>query len=297
MQIADSLDPSCLLPPFDCSLPAALRISGEQALLISHALTRHTYSTGHFLSGAHHKAVGVPKVTTVSSRLLVEANSPEVAEYAAQHGLELAGQAEVNRAAEVIHDALVEIVESIPCLQSAISELAWRCHIVVAPDDDYDVSFSDPAIPFSIFVSVPARKDRSAVLRVAESLVHEAMHLQLSLFERLSPLVDTASHWSMYSPWKHEMRPAQGMLHGLYVFCILRWLWRTVSQTAANPTDTAFALGRVSEIDREVSSLLALRESPAFTDAGKYILHRLFGMDDSATTISNNSVPELPVQS
>ena len=168
------------------------------------------------------------------------------------------------------------MVEPSPFLWSSVSELAWRCHIVLPLNDDYDVSFSDPAIPFSIFVSAPARNDRSSILRVAESLIHETMHLQLTLFEGLCPLVDTASTWSMYSPWKQQKRSAQGVLHGLYVFCVLRWMWRQISQTTRDRTDREFALRRISEIDEEVSAVRALEESPALTEEGRHFLHQLF---------------------
>jgi HEXXH motif-containing protein len=163
-----------------------------------------------------------------------------------------------------------------PFLWPAVSELVWRCHIVLALDDDYDVSFSDPAIPFSVFVSAPVRNDQSSLLRVAENLIHEAMHLQLTLFEALSPLVDTTSTWSMHSPWRRQKRPAQGVLHALYVFCVLRCMWRQISQTTRNRTDRDFALRRILEIDEEVSAVRALEESPALTEEGRHFLHQLF---------------------
>jgi len=196
--------------------------------------------------------------------------------YAEEKGLRLASDAAADRTIDLIEAALLEVVEPHPFLWSAVSELAWRCHIVLALDDDYDVSFSDPTIPFSIFVSAPARNDRSSILRVAENLIHETMHLQLTLFEDLSPLVDTASTWSMYSPWKQQERPAQGVLHGLYVFCVLRWMWRKISLTTRNGTDQYFALRRISEIDEEISAVRALEESPALTEEGRRFLHQLF---------------------
>ena len=278
MPTAHSLDPASLLPPFESSLPATLRLSGERALLRFQALTRETYSTERFLSDSPDNIAAVLNTIRVASGnlLLCEANSPELVRYSAEHGLELASDADTNRAIDLIEAALGDVIEPYPFLGSAVSELAWRCHIVLAQSDDYDVSFSDPAIPFSIFVSAPARNDRSAILRVAENLIHETMHLQLTLFEGLSPLVDTASAWSMYSPWKQQKRPAQGVLHGLYVFGVLRWMWRRISQTTRNRTDRDFALRRVSEIDEEVSAVRALEESPALTVAGRHFLHQLF---------------------
>jgi len=277
MLTAHNLDTASLLPPFESSLPATLRLSGERALLRFHALTRETYSTERFLSGSPDNIAAVLNTiqVTTGNLLLCEANSPELVRYSAEHGLKLASDADTNRTIGLIEAALWDVIEPCPFLRSAVSELAWRCHIVLAQGDDYDVSFSDPAIPFSIFVSAPARNDRSSILRVAENLIHETMHLQLTLFEGLSPLVDTASTWSMYSPWKQQPRPAQGVLHGMYVFCVLRWMWRQISQTSRNRTDRDFALRRISEIDEEVSAVRALVESPALTEVGKHFLNQL----------------------
>jgi HEXXH motif-containing protein len=85
---------------------------------------------------------------------------------------------------------------------------------------DHDVSHSTPELPFSIFVSIPEKDERDASLRVAESLIHEAMHLQLTLVDSIEPLVvdDRARG---YSPWKDEVRPVIGLLHGLYVFAVI----------------------------------------------------------------------------
>jgi HEXXH motif-containing protein len=205
-----------------------------------------------------------------------EASSPELLRYSAQNDLKLAKDLEAYRAARLVKRALLDVIEPIPSLLSAVSELAWNFHVILAPDDDYDVSFSDPAIPFSVFISVPARCERSSILRVAENLTHETMHLQLTLFEGIRPLVDTASSWSMYSPWKQQNRPVQGVLHGLYVFSVLRWMWHELSQTTRNRTDLDFAFRRVSEIDQEISAVRAIEECPALTEAGKYFLRLLF---------------------
>jgi len=280
MLIAPKLDPVSLLPPFVASLPSVLRLSGERALLEFRSLTRNTYSTERFLSGSSSKPDAVLKTIPVGNglRLHLEAGSPELVRYCEQHALRLASDADSAIAIDLVQAALSEVIVQHPYLWSAVSELVWRCHIVRAEDDDYDVSFSDPAIPFSVFISAPARSDRRSILRVAESLVHEAMHLQLTLFEICCPLIDTASSWSMYSPWKQQERPAQGILHGLYVFHVLRWMWRQISLTTQNETDSNFALSRMVEIDEEISSVRALEDSPALTKSGNIFLQNLFAV-------------------
>jgi HEXXH motif-containing protein len=208
--------------------------------------------------------------------LVCETPSPDLLCYGAERGLSLATDAEADRATDLIEAALLKVVKPFPFLWSAVSELAWRCHPLLASDEDYDVSFSDPAIPFSVFVSAPVRGDRRSLLRVAESLIHETMHLQLTLFEALSPLVDKTSDWLMYSPWKRQERPAQGILHGAYVFYVLRWMWRRVADTSPDSIDQNFALRRISEIDEEISAVPSLEGSPALTEKGKRFLRHLF---------------------
>jgi hypothetical protein len=278
MLTAHELDPARLLPPFEGSLSASLRLSGERALFEFHSLTRDTYSTELFLSGASSNPDALLQTVPVGngSPLRFEASSPALMRYCAQHALSLASEIDSTIAIELVQTALFEVIQPHIFLWSAVSELVWRYHIVRAPDDDYDVSFSDPGIPFSVFISAPALRDRRSILRVAESLVHETMHLQLTLFEVCCPLIDTAYSWSMYSPWKQQERPGQGILHGLYVFHVLRWMWQQISLTTQNEMDRDFALRRIIDISEEISLVRALEGSPALTKSGKLFLQKLF---------------------
>jgi hypothetical protein len=278
MPIAPSLDPANLLPQSESSLPAALRLSGERALLRFHELTRKTYTTERFLSDSPTADTLLLKAITVESDRLLhcEAASPALVSFCSERGVKLADNVYAEQATKLLEIALFDVIKPLPFLWTAISELVWCSHVVLGQDDDYDISFSDPAIPFSVFISAPAQHDRLAVLRVAENLVHETMHLQLTLFEDLCPLIDMASGWSMYSPWKQEQRPAQGILHGLYVFYVLRWMWQQISQTTHRSTDRDFALRRILDIEEEIDAVRALEDSPALTGAGKRFLQELF---------------------
>ena len=244
----------------------------------THSLTRNTYSTQRFLCGDLSKPdVLLETIQLENGQLLrCEATSPDLLRYCGQQDLDPAKDKDAEILIALVRAALLEVIQPHPFLWRAVSELAWRCHIVLARDDDYDVSFSDPSIPFSIFVSVPSRNDRRSVLRVAENLVHETMHLQLTLFERACPLVDTTSSWSIYSPWKRQERPAQGILHGLYVFHVLGCMWRQIAQSVGNDTDRDFAFGRIKNIEEETYAVRALESSPALTDEGRFFLSRLF---------------------
>ncbi len=112
-----------------------------------------------------------------------------------------------------------------------MTELVRAVHLIASVGEDYDSSHSDPAILFSIFISVPSLPGRRSLLRVAEGLVHETMHLQLSLFETICPLVDGSVDWGLYSPWKQKKRQTRGIMHGLYVFGVLKWMWQRVQDS------------------------------------------------------------------
>ena len=105
-------------------------------------------------------------------------------------------------------------------LARAVGGVLAVVHVLDVPSPNHDVSFSDPAVPFSVFVGVHRMPVSNDALRMAEQLVHECMHLQLTLLEAIHPLVsgNVEKHWS---PWQETMRPTRGVLHGLYVFSVL----------------------------------------------------------------------------
>lgn len=112
-----------------------------------------------------------------------------------------------------------DLLAHVPSLADSVGAVVWSIHPLRALRD-HDVSHSTPELPFSIFISVPRKGERDATLRVAESLIHEAMHLQLTLIDSIEPLA-TDDRASGFSPWKGERRPVTGLLHGLYVFAVI----------------------------------------------------------------------------
>lgn len=127
---------------------------------------------------------------------------------------------------DCLRDAF-EIIRHVPSLFSTVRHLVKSIHLIKPEDNEYDVSFSEPHIPFSIFVSVPQKNNPINNLRVAEAIVHEAMHLQLTLIEDIIQLIIN-SNLKFYSPWKSEYRTAGGVLHALYVFRVLYSFWDEV---------------------------------------------------------------------
>ncbi len=102
-----------------------------------------------------------------------------------------------------------------PDAAEEVRALAWR---VVPVTDRAIVSYSSLRRPGILYVHV-----RSApLLRLAEDLLHETVHVRVHTIETLRPLVvprgpdgEEPRDWS---PWRLEWRPVRGLLHGACTF-------------------------------------------------------------------------------
>lgn len=271
------MNPTTLLPPWDPRLPHDLRLFGEQTILRPLGLSVRDYSTTRVLSGnpaASVDVLGTVPLGAAVEHAVVEGFNAPLLKYCASRGLNPKKVVDES-ACQHISEAAREIVAIVPACSVSVSELVRTIHMIDAAGEDYDSSYSDPAMPFSIFISVPASLGRRPLLRVAEGLVHEAMHLQLSLFESICQLVDESVGWRLYSPWKRTKRQTQGILHGLYVFGVLKWMWMKVRTTSNSDEDRRFAEKRIREIAEDVEAVRGVIESPALTAPGRLFAEAL----------------------
>lgn len=177
-----------------------------------------------------------------------------------------------GRVEAVLAAALCELSFSRPAV-ATVSTLVRSIHPLRIDDPEYDVSYSDPEVPFSIFVGVHADRVEHEALRTAEAILHETMHLQLSLVEDVVPLVAGGEErWS--SPWQRRPRPTQGVLHGLYVF-------RAVQEFLAalpignDPTRDEYVRRRLRTIDEDVHEAAGVVASGDLTPMGRVLAARL----------------------
>lgn len=75
------------------------------------------------------------------------------------------------------------LLDGLPTVLAVVCSLIRSMHLLETSDDQNDVSFSEPRMPFSVFVSVPGPGIDDGIFRVAEGILHEAMHLQLTFIE------------------------------------------------------------------------------------------------------------------
>ena len=156
----------------------------------------------------------------------------------------------------------------------AVVTLVRSIHLLAGTKPNYDSSFSDPELPCSICVSLPTG-ERHAQLRLAESILHEAMHLQLTLLENEVPLI-ADSNATGYSPWQETNRPVSGLLHGLFVFRVIEQ-WLEEFESGGARKERIYASRRRLQIVKEIGMLSGLAESPALTRFGRKFIHWLLG--------------------
>ena len=186
-------------------------------------------------------------------------------------GLEFASGTEISDMGfpEILKRSL-DLIRTVLPLHGTVAGLCRSLHVLVASGREFDVSYSDPCLPFSVFVSCPPATERNRVERLAENIVHEALHLQLTLVENVESLViQGPSETRVFSPWKNEWRSVRGLMHAVYVFGNLRCFWRHV---AANlPQSSSFARTRSETIKREIEGAKCLLASRYLTAMGRHL--------------------------
>jgi HEXXH motif-containing protein len=155
-----------------------------------------------------------------------------------------------ERARDQLQEA-ADVLRTVDGLVDTLGLLVRTVHLLEAPIG-YDVSHSDPELAFSICISLPQPGETDGAPRLAEAILHESMHLQLTMIELQIPLIADDLECA-YSPWKHEVRAMSGLLHGLYVFAVIhevcaRWVGRKNEWIR-------YAQRRRAEIEEEVTTL------------------------------------------
>jgi HEXXH motif-containing protein len=145
----------------------------------------------------------------------------------------------------------IALLARAPGVEELIGTLVRAAHFLRA-EPGYDLSHSNPDLPFSIFVSIPAADESDQIVRLAESILHETMHLQLTLIENALPLVDAIAS-TEFSPWQGKERPLGGVLHGLYVFSVILETFEYLNECDSLLTE--YVSRRRQEIREEVGLL------------------------------------------
>ena len=272
------------------ALPATLRRIGVADLLSPVGLDFESYGTARMMARSANEArriIGTvdPPVGAQSGLVLLERlPSHSVAELGAV-GLSLR---EVDDTAVVADTGALRqawrLVRAVwPELSFSIGHLVRCVHLLEAPSSEVDCSYSRPDLPFSVLLSVPDHGTRARTERVTEALVHETMHLQLSLIERRIPLVESGRAETVaFSPWRNSERNVQGVLHALLVFVVVQRLWQRAAQRTPRGLDRGFAEARVRAIRDEVAKTRLLAESPGLSQEGRQLARQLLALANAS---------------
>jgi HEXXH motif-containing protein len=71
---------------------------------------------------------------------------------------------------------------------------------------------------------------------MAETLVHEFQHLKLCGVMDLTPLIEPCAE-KVYAPWRHDPRPADGLLQGVYAHLGIARFWKAQRHAETDPDD------------------------------------------------------------
>ena len=112
-------------------------------------------------------------------------------------------------------------------------------------------------------------------MRVGEAIVHEAMHLQLSLIEKIVPLINS-NEKEFYSPWKNEYRNSTGILHALYVFRVIESFYEQLEMKQyLSSMNLDFIKKRRSKILQQINEIKEFSRNPDLTEYGLRFTKRL----------------------
>lgn len=165
----------------------------------------------------------------------------------------------------------LSLIALVPSLYATVAAYLRTLHVLQARGTDFDVSHSDPEVPFSIFVSIPSG-EREGKLRLAESIIHECMHLQLTMIENELPLV-CDRNVLVFSPWQQTVRPLGGVLHGLYVFSVIDAYFRALGQSCSlTQEERSFVTRRREQIAQEVAQVANLATTKGLTNEGRILI-------------------------
>lgn len=263
-------------------LAAHLSRARWKTLADSTGLDRATYGTIRHLNADVHSPreellrIILPREFAASRSVIVETLRGKVRDRYADLGLEFHSATSIDPATvgHAIERAMA-LIARVPEAAEAIGSVLAVLHVMRPPGPDYDVSYSDPAVPFSVFVGVSEEKAPLGGMRLAEGILHECMHLQLSLLEDLEPMVSGHDD-SLRSPWQGVMRPTQGNLHGLYVFRVLQWFHlRMIAGGGLTDLEQGHSEGRIRTIEEEIRGVRDLVHSRDLTEAGLALVARL----------------------
>lgn len=141
-----------------------------------------------------------------------EGDSPQVGEVLVERGTEVVQGGRDPRFERRVLRALEILDTHFPEAGALVRSRTWR---VVPVAEWATVSYSSAHEPGVAYINVKS----APLLRLAEDLLHESVHIRLHEIEHTGDLVARAGrNERFYSPWRREWRPLRGLLHAVCTF-------------------------------------------------------------------------------
>jgi len=185
-----------------------------------------------------------------------------------EQGLELAYPSEFNLIdVEGQIKSAMALLDKVQSCGETVRALTRAVQVLKQPEPEFDVSYSHPDIPFTIFVSVGQKHSELDTIRLAEAILHETMHLKLTLIESHITFFNGGPQ-TFYSPWREEYRPVRGVLHGLYVFSAINDFLKKILETLDTMEQKEFVLWRIEELGQQFYMLSDFPNCDGITEDG-----------------------------
>jgi HEXXH motif-containing protein len=219
-------------------------------------------SEGHWLMAGKYTG-DVFRIDSISSMYIPVIPDDYEREWSSPH--------ELKRWSESIAEAvrLLQLCK----LDGILTELKLLVRIIVPLKyrKDSHISSSSPDLPGIICMSWA-----NDVLQVLETIVHEAGHHKLCLIERERPITDS-SEAIFHSPWRDDLRPARGLVHGSYAFICVAALWNSLLKSESLPKRFAASIShRQLIVLRQIRDALSeLTKAKCLTETGRDVVESI----------------------
>ena len=181
-----------------------------------------------------------------------------------------------------------ELYNQIEVLEKALDYIKISCPSIINYFIDIDNSFvplvpPEGALPSSSNSSIDTMYWYSvskSPLLVAEMIIHEYSHQKLFRLQDIDPLIDKEKHGSgwedckIYSPWRDDPRPINGVFHGFVVFSEASNFWiNLIEKGNISNEEKDIAFRRFAMLVKQLKYAFDSLKETYFTNTGENIFN------------------------
>ena len=183
--------------------------------------------------------------------------SPQIGELLVERGVEVIAAGPDPGFARRVAKALAILDAHFPEAGSFVRARTWR---VVPVSEWATVSYSSAQEPGVAYINVKS----APLLRLAEDLLHESVHMRMHEIESGHDLVAATGRGErFYSPWRREWRPLRGLLHAALTFTAGALFFDRMRSGPWTASRRRWLARRLLEESESVATTLAVLEGAA----------------------------------